>query len=58
MRSVLQKTMFFIGNNTKYAAANYNFHALEVVSRYREPQLQVRENYSYLFNVRPNIRKT
>ena len=24
-----------------------NFHPLEVVSRYREPQLQVGENYSY-----------
>ena len=28
-----------------------NFHPLEVVSRYREPQLQVGENYSYLFNL-------
>ena len=26
-----------------------NFHPLEVVSRYRDPQLQVGENYSYLF---------
>ena len=25
-----------------------NFHPLEVVSRYRDPQLQVDENYSYL----------
>ena len=29
-----------------------NFHPLEVVSRYRGPQLQVGENYSYLFNLR------
>ena len=29
-----------------------NFHPLEVVSRYRDPQLQVGENYSYLFNLR------
>ena len=27
-----------------------NFHPLEVVSRYRDPQLQVAENYSFLFN--------
>ena len=26
-----------------------SFHPLEVVSRYRDPQLQVRENYSYLW---------
>ena len=30
-----------------------NFHPLEVVSRYRDPQLQVGENYSHLFNLRP-----
>ena len=29
---------------------NLNFHPLEVVSRY---QLQVGENYTYLFNLRP-----
>ena len=34
---------------------NLNFHPLEVVSRYRDPQLQVGDNYSYLFNLRPNI---
>ena len=27
---------------------NLNFHPLEVVSRWRDPQLQVSENYSYL----------
>ena len=32
-----------------------NFHPLEVVSRYRDTQLQVGEIYSYLFNLRPNI---
>ena len=26
---------------------NFNFHLLEVVSRYRDPQLQVTENYPY-----------
>ena len=35
-----------------------NFQPLEVVSRYRDPQLQVGENYSYLFNWRPNICKS
>ena len=29
-----------------------NFHPLELVSRYRDPQLQVGENYSHLFNLR------
>ena len=31
------------------------FHLPEVVSRYRDPQLQVDENYSYLYNLRQNI---
>ena len=34
---------------------NLNCHPHEVVSRYRDPQLQVGENYSYLFNLRPNM---
>ena len=33
----------------------FNFQPLEVVSRYRDPQPQVLENYSYLFNLRPNV---
>ena len=33
------------------------FHLLEVVSRYRDPQLQVDENYSYLLNLIQNICK-
>ena len=41
------------------AKLNYlNFQTLEVVSRYRDPQLQVVENYSYLFNLRRNIYKS
>ena len=32
-----------------------DYHLSEVLSRYREPQLQVGENYSYLFNLRTNI---
>ena len=35
-----------------------NFHKLEVVSRFRDPQLQVGEHYSYLFNLIPNICKS
>ena len=31
-------------------------HPFEVVSRYRDPQPQVGENYSYLFNVRPIVK--
>ena len=34
---------------------NLNSHTLEVVSLYRDTQLQVGENYSYLFNLRLNI---
>ena len=35
-----------------------NFQPLEVVCRYRDPQPQVVENYTYLFNLRPNIYKS
>ena len=34
-----------------------NFQPLEVVSRWRDTQPQVVENYSYLFNLRPNVYK-
>ena len=36
---------------------NLNFQPLEVVSRYRDPQLQVGGNYmySYLINLRPKF---
>ena len=37
---------------------NINFHPLEVVTPYRDPQLQVGEHYSYLFNLRPTICKS
>ena len=39
------------------ARAKSIFHLLEAVSRYRDPQLQVGENYSYVLNLRPNICK-
>ena len=35
--------MYFDSSNAKLN--NLNFHPLEVVSRYRDPQLQVGENY-------------
>ena len=34
---------------------NLNFHPRQVASRYREPQIQVAENYSYLFNLDTNF---
>ena len=37
---------------------NVHFHPLEVVPRYRDPQLQVGENYVYLFNLRPDTVKS
>ena len=36
----------------------FKFHPLEIVSRYRDPQLQVAGNYSYLLNLRTNINKS
>ena len=30
---------------------NLNAYQFEVVDRYRDPQLQVGENYSYVFNI-------
>ena len=45
--------------NPLTAKINYlNFHPLEVVSRYRDPQLQVGGNYLYLLNLWPNICKS
>ena len=32
-----------------------NFQPLKAVSRYRDPQLQVAENYLYLFNLSTNF---
>ena len=43
-------------SNPHAAKSTYlNFHPLEVVSRYRDPQLQVAQNYFYLFNLSTNI---
>ena len=35
-----------------------NFHPLEVVSRYCDPELQVAENYTNLYNLNTNICKS
>ena len=37
---------------------NVNFYPFEVVSCYRDPQFQVGDNYSFCFNLRPNIFKS
>ena len=42
--------------NCTYKYYDVNFHPLEVVPRWRDPQLQVAENHTvYLFNLRLNI---
>ena len=55
------KTIHFFGDKTQPVSIinpksdklnNLNFHPLEVVSRYRDPQLQVDENDPFLFNLR------
>ena len=42
-------------NITVWAEDNYLNHQHEIVSRYRDQQLQVGENYSYLLTLRQNI---
>ena len=51
-----QRLRLWPNNNPLPARLSYlNFNPLEVVHRYRDPQLQVGENYSYLFDLRSNI---
>ena len=54
----LYSEMSHITNSHSAKFNNYNFHPLEAVSRYRDPQVQVGENYSYWFILRPNICKS
>ena len=42
----------------KFSPTHLNFHPLEVVSRYRDPQLQVGGSFWYLFTLWPNICKS
>ena len=51
---ILSKQFF---NPYRAKLIHLNLQPPEVVSRYRDPQPQVVENYSYLFNLRPNIYK-
>ena len=45
-------SLFYTSMNPSNTKLNeLNFHSLEVVSRYRDTQLQVKENYAYLFNL-------
>ena len=43
------------GNHYPVRVIYLNFKPREVVSCYRDPQLQVAENYSYLFDLSTNI---
>ena len=53
---VLQLQKYHVTINPYPAKVNnFNFQPLEVVSRYRDPQLQVAENYCYLFTLTPNM---
>ena len=49
---------FFRVNPLTAKLFNLNFHPLEVVSRWRDPQLQVRENYSCLTKWRSTLFKS
>ena len=57
---VLNILVYFGRNKQKSFAAlnNLNFHPPEVLSCFYDPQLQVGEDYSYLFNLRSNICKS
>ena len=46
--STLQAFLLWWVNPLTAKLFNLNFHSLEVVSRWRDPQLQVSENYSDL----------
>ena len=50
------QTPFFNPYHAEYIYSN--FHPPEVVYRYRDPQPQVVENYSFLCNLSPNINKS
>ena len=47
----------YLDKNIKKKLDNLNFHPLEILSYYCDPQIQVGENYPYLFYLRPNILK-
>ena len=47
-----------IHNHFNAKLNNLNCHPLEIVSRCREPQVQMGENHSHLFHLRANIFKS
>ena len=54
IETTMGERLVFAGYNYPYPAdlIYLNFQALEVVSGYRDPQPQVLENYSHLYNLR------
>ena len=55
----LKTIIIVIGGNPYPAKLIYlNFQPLEVASRYRDPQPQIVANYTYLFNLKPDIYKS
>ena len=55
---ILHGLSLYMGSAGTAKLIYLNFQPLEVVSRYREPQLQVAENYSYLNNLSTNSCKS
>ena len=58
--SIIMNTYYIIVRLLSYLKAlfklfNLNFHLLQVVSRYRDTQLQLGEKDSYLCDLRPNV---
>ena len=48
-------TVFLSSLGDALKSLDLYFQPLEIVSRYRDPQPQVDENYAYLFNMVPDI---
>ena len=55
MNHVHRNHMLFLVDPYPAKLIYLNFQPHYVVSRYRDPQPQVFENYSYLFNLRPYL---
>ena len=48
----------YIFNPSRQELFNWNFYPIEIVSRWRDPQLQVSENYSDLSKLTSTILKS
>ena len=57
MCSTLTTLSYFLFNPLTTKLFSFNFHPLDVVSRWRDPQLQVSENYSDLTKGRSTVFK-